>query len=1023
MSTTNDLSASSPSLSKDQQQNGQKSPEEWENTAFSRILQVSLDEMSSAQDASLVFLNHLSKELKDEKVEFEKTGNVASEVFYHPASTKPLITTSLLDRVLVARLSLPENVDREKESLFLYLLIAWKRCMDVKKKLSIHLKDEDVLSKRLAALEKARELIISYVGIVLQMPDMFPQPQKFQDIGSGQLLEHLLIFDDSNPKYIPDDFFEQLIGRFQDEGLEDIVRGLAMTLVSEMRKINILQKWMPLFQVFSRLIGFKAITETLVKLPVFCTPGLPPRAFEVATLLGPFFRTSIFPEDDPSVVKSIFPNPLDTSPIDLPAGFSSLRQSLNLVQNNLYQLVMSLIKSSPEIRENVLQYFAQVIKINEKRSRMQIDRQQVSGDGFMFNLGLVALKLCDPFSNPPYAKIGMIDLDYFKVSKRIDIEKATKMHADQEASDRYYKQNELVNQTYSPPHFISESFYITLSILHLGLTRGFVEYSNLQRDLTDLQKQLEVLKAQRSSWAGTPSQAMNEHYLRRAQAQAELMGSRKLCYETQLLDQNVLQQVLRFYNLSSVYLIRKILAPHGIEYPSSNHQEAMKNFPLPSDPEKNIHFMMIPEWILEDINEFWLFLMRHDPNVLLLGGVGPNVFDDYLAMAMVVLQHTQLVKNPYLKSKLVEVLFVVSYSFPRGFTGSYGVFDTHPLARDYLISSIMSLWVEVEQTGMSSQFYDKFNIRYNISQILQRVWTNPWYKEKIKAESKKTTTFVKFVNLLINDTTYLLDESISKLSEIHAIQTEMDQTSTWEQQTEEYRKEKESSLRNYERQATSYVSLGNETVHMLQYMTAEIVDPFLTPEIIDRFAAMLDYNLNMLVGPKCTELKVKNPEKYRFQPKNLLSELIDIYLHLSHRQEFVLAVARDGRSYRKEWFQKAAGAMLKTGMKSAGDIDEMAKFVDKVEQAIQQDQVEEEELGDIPDEFLDPLMCTLMEDPVILPTSSVTVDLSTIKSHLLSDKFDPFNRQMLTIEQVVPNTELKKKIEEFKAQAKKNKSK
>jgi hypothetical protein len=39
--------------------------------------------------------------------------------------------------------------------------------------------------------------------------------------------------------------------------------------------------------------------------------------------------------------------------------------------------------------------------------------------------------------------------------------------------------------------------------------------------------------------------------------------------------------------------------------------------------------------------------------------------------------------------------------------------------------------------------------------------------------------FVRFVNLLMNDTTYLLDESLRKLIEIHEIQTEMANTAQW----------------------------------------------------------------------------------------------------------------------------------------------------------------------------------------------------------------------------------------------------
>jgi len=47
-----------------------------------------------------------------------------------------------------------------------------------------------------------------------------------------------------------------------------------------------------------------------------------------------------------------------------------------------------------------------------------------------------------------------------------------------------------------------------------------------------------------------------------------------------------------------------------------------------------------------------------------------------------------------------------------------------------------------------------------------------------------------------------------------------------------------------------------------------------------------------------------------------------------------------------------------------------------------------------------------MEEPVILPTSKVSVDLATIKSHLLSDPTDPFNRSPLKIEEVIPGISL-----------------
>jgi hypothetical protein len=50
----------------------------------------------------------------------------------------------------------------------------------------------------------------------------------------------------------------------------------------------------------------------------------------------------------------------------------------------------------------------------------------------------------------------------------------------------------------------------------------------------------------------------------------------------------------------------------------------------------------------------------------------------------------------------------------------------------------------------------------------------------------------------------------------------------------------------------------------------------------------------------------------------------------------------------------------------------------KVAQMASQQQTEEEVLAEAPDDFLDPIMSTLMTDPVILPSSHTTVDRSTI---------------------------------------------
>jgi len=260
--------------------------------------------------------------------------------------------------------------------------------------------------------------------------------------------------------------------------------------------------------------------------------------------------------------------------------------------------------------------------------------------------------------------------------------------------------------------------------------------------------------------------------------------------------------------------------------------------------------------------------------------------------------------------------------------------------------------------------------------------------------------FVKFVNLLLNDTTFVLDESFTAFHQIYNLQKELSTGGT--SLGEEERKEKEEHLEKAKSQAKSYMQLTNETVSMLKRFTEALGDSFTMPEIVQRLADMLDYNLDAMVPPKASSLRVDNLQEYNFNPKMLLSELVDVYLNLGNKQNFILAVARDGRSYSPKNFASARGIMVAKVLKSPEEIARWDELVEKFAQTFKEDQEAEEDLGDIPDDFLDPLMATLMEDPVILPSSKIVIDRSTIRSHLLSDPTDPFNRMALKIEDVLP---------------------
>ncbi|KAI1314793.1 hypothetical protein EDD11_001721 [Mortierella claussenii] len=953
--------------------------EAWQNEALSRILLVSLNENAPAP---MLYLSNLAQELSD--------------------AQEPLaISQASLDRVLVDRMSVDPNdesnaqlLDRGQLRYFLfdYLLDCWKRLETVKIQTArAKTLPTNVIEERVQLLNASKTLLVSYAGIVLQMPDMFPQIERSTPLGVVQLVERLFA-DQDTPSGIPTEFLRDVATRFQGDGLEELVQQLVVGIAARARTATILTDWRTPFRALLTLIEIPAIAAAIPQVATWNPPNATARQIEIVSTLGPFFKTSGFCSDDPSVAE-LFGTGLKRNKADSNGAFASIRGAVRGIHTSLFQVVNGIIRSGPVSKEKMLGYFYSVLAKNERRAQMQVDRATVSGDGFIYNITEVLMQFCDPFMDSSHSKIDKISQDFFKGKSKIDVNKETRICAPKELVDQY-----AAGTPPSPVNFISDVFFLTLGFHHIGVSRMYIDYKRFMKDFYDMRDQYDRLKEQETAGQLT---AENGLMIKRYEDQLERMLTFRLSLESQIMDPIILGHSFQFYNLVMAWLLRMVDPVHA--YPRSAIQ-----LPLPSKPSDD--FATLPEYIIEDIVEYFLFVLRHSPET-----IASSTLDELITFTMVFLITPGYIKNPYLKAKLAEILFFMTLPY-RGQRNddTLGIkLNTHPIALQCLIPAIMNFYVEVENTGRSSQFYDKFNIRYNISQILKFVWKNPIHRDMVKAESQKSESFVRFVNLLMNDTTYLLDEGLTKLVEIHDIEVEMDDRVGWAAKTQQYRQEREGVLRTAQRQASSYIALGNETVNMLSYLTEVIKKPFLKAEIVDRLATMLDYNLVILVGEKMSTLKVKKPEEYRFQPRILLSDIVAIYLHLDC-PEFITALARDDRSYSAGIFHKASRILEGRNLKSVDEIAQLQRLVQKVEDVRQQGVDDEEELGEIPDEFLDPLLYTLMEDPVLLPTSQISIDRSTIKSHLLSDTTDPFNRMPLKISDVIDNVELREKIQAWK---------
>tara|TARA_B100000700_G_C14430341_1_gene572301 strand:- start:89 stop:580 length:492 start_codon:yes stop_codon:yes gene_type:complete len=76
---------------------------------------------------------------------------------------------------------------------------------------------------------------------------------------------------------------------------------------------------------------------------------------------------------------------------------------------------------------------------------------------------------------------------------------------------------------------------------------------------------------------------------------------------------------------------------------------------------------------------------------------------------------------------------------------------------------------------------------------------------------------------------------------------------------------------------------------------------------------------------------------------------------------------------------------------------------------------------EIPEKFLDPILQTLISDPVVLPEINIIADKNVISKHLLTSDKNPFTRTKLTIEILEEYNEkidIVEKLEKYKLELK-----
>ncbi|KAF2142353.1 uncharacterized protein K452DRAFT_297659 [Aplosporella prunicola CBS 121167] len=940
-----------------------ESTEVWQHRTLGNVFRITLDEKNThdLHGNKLTYVPGVKGDLED-------------------GGSPLLFSTTVLDQAIL------ESATSQSKPLD-YLLACWKRISRGTRGASSADKNDP---DRAEVLREARRLCMSYCMFAVTMPDMFGmEPWSINPLG------HHLLVDPEDERGLCHDFLNEAVSRFEeDESVKEALVGAMEQVSRELSKKSMNEDFKPYVLALRNFCQYPQLVTALSQSLMFLPSDLDAVRLENETLLGPYFRLSPLQAE---VSLNYFSDARTRDKSAIYNAQKALRMTLQTHQDELFDIVNRFIRTK-DARSNMLNWFAATINKNHKRRAMRVDAKQVSSDGFMNNVTVMLDRLCDPFIDSTFSKIDRIDINYLRRDSRIDISDETKINADQNASDAFYK-----DKVGGETNFITECFFLTVAAHHYGTEAANSKLTQLQKDVKWMEKELERFESERHKYAHNPAQLqLFENALKKYKDAVERSHCTILATQGVLLDETAQGRAMQFMRYVIVWLLRLV---------SPGYPQQKLMLPLPEDqPEA---FKCLPEYFLEDIVDNFKFITRMMPQI-----VTSTQCEELIVICITFLRNSAYIKNPYLKSGLVSILYYGTLPFYGKSKGVLGdVLFASSFCTEHLLHAVMQFYIECESTGAHTQFYDKFNIRYEIFQVIKCVWGNPVYRQNLGTEARVNLDFfVRFVNLLLNDVTFVLDESFSSFHTIHNLTKEL--RDPFPGMDENQRKEKEEALESAKQKAKSYMSLTNETVSMLKLFTEALSGSFTMPEIVQRLADMLDYNLDALVGPRQTNLKVENPQEYGFNAKSMLAEIVDVYLNLKEKDAFCTAVARDGRSYKAENFTKATGIMRRFALKSEDELAQWENMAAKIQATKEAEEQEEADLGEIPDEFLDPLIFDLMKDPVILPVSRMTIDRSCIQSHLLSDPHDPFNRSPLKIEDVIPNTELKEKIANWIAERK-----
>ena len=185
-------------------------------------------------------------------------------------------------------------------------------------------------------------------------------------------------------------------------------------------------------------------------------------------------------------------------------------------------------------------------------------------------------------------------------------------------------------------------------------------------------------------------------------------------------------------------------------------------------------------------------------------------------------------------------------------------------------------------------------------------------------------------------------------------------------------------------------------------------------ELKNTFSNLINVLLTNMVGENKKYLNINDKDQYLFNPKLILQLVHKLISPFLENDIFIDSLLYEQYNTGK-MINKMKGILVKINKISYSEAYKLNTLSEKLNSKYNKN-LKLEDI-EIPDEFCDPILDTLITDPVYLPNTDIIMDKEVIARHLITDQHNPFNREELTLEileKYNQQEEIKKSVDIFK---------